>query len=106
MNDSSLLTPRSAQVRQAWDRILIEQADSGLTKKAFCEQRGLNPATFYYWQRRLRTVEQEDGVGFQRVFAQPERDHELTVRLGSVEVVLGSPSAATLAQVIKALINA
>ena len=89
---------------QSWDTILIEQADSGLTKKAFCEQRGLNPATFYYWQRRLRTEQEEERVGFQRLL--PPADHELTVCLPSVEVVLRSGSARTLAQVIKALADA
>ena len=96
MSNSALL--------QSWDTILSEQADSGLTKKAFCEQRGLNAATFYYWQRRLRTVEEESAIGFQRVV--PRTDYELTVCLPTVEVVLRSGSAATLAQVIKALASA
>lgn len=96
MSNSSLL--------QSWDTILSEQADSGLTKKAFCEQRGLNAATFYYWQRRLRTAQEEQAAGFQRLL--PPTDHELTVCLPSVEIVLRSSSAATLAQVIKALADA
>ena len=54
-------------LRQAWDTILREQADSGLTKKSFCEQRGLNAATFYYWQRRLRITEEENSAGFHHV---------------------------------------
>ena len=94
----------NSSLRQEWDAILSEQANSGLTKKAFCEQRGLNAATFYYWQRRLRATQEEGAVGFQRVL--PPADHELTVCLPSVEVVLRSGSAATLAQVIKALADA
>jgi transposase-like protein len=27
---------------------------SGLTKKAFCQQQGLHPQVFYYWQRKYR----------------------------------------------------
>ncbi|WP_020536411.1 IS66 family insertion sequence element accessory protein TnpA, partial [Lewinella cohaerens] len=64
-------------LRQRWDAILSEQSRSGLTKKAFCEQRGLNPATFYYWQRRLRASDDGSPAGFQRVILQ--EDHELTV---------------------------
>ena len=96
MSNSALL--------QSWDRILIEQADSGLTKKAFCEQRGLNPATFYYWQRRLRTRAEEHVFGFQRVISC--QDHELTLCLAQREFTLRSSSVATLAQVIKVLADA
>lgn len=28
--------------------------ESGLTKKAFCQQEGLHPQVFYYWQRKYR----------------------------------------------------
>ena len=94
----------NAVLRQEWDSILSEQADSGLTKKAFCEQRGLNPATFYYWQRRLRKPEEDPESGFQRVILQS--DHELRVGLGDKEVVLRSGSILTLAQVIKELVDA
>ena len=96
MSNSSLL--------QSWDTILNEQADSGLTKKAFCEQRGLNPATFYYWQRRLRISDEQSTAGFQRIH--PTREHELTVCFFRHEVTLRSSSAVTLAQVIKGVLDA
>ena len=41
--------------------LLEEQAASGQSKKEFCLSRGITPATFYYWQRRLR--EQDSGAG-------------------------------------------
>ena len=96
MSNSSLL--------QSWDTILNEQADSGLTKKAFCEQRGFNVATFYYWQRRLRVSQEQSSGGFQRVL--PAREHELTVCILGHEVTLRSSSVLTLAQVVKELLDA
>ena len=92
------------RLRQEWDKLLTEQSASGLSKKTFCEQRGLNPATFYYWQRRLRQPLEESTLGFQQVLVQQE--HELTVCLSGVELVLRSPSVSTLGEVIKALVGA
>lgn len=91
-------------LRQEWESILIEQSNSGQTKKAFCEGQGLNVATFYYWQRRLRTEREDNPTGFHRVILQS--DHELTVCLSNREVVLRSGSISTLAQVIKELVDA
>lgn len=41
--------------------LLEEQSSSGQSKKEFCLLRGITPATFYYWQRRLR--ERDSGAG-------------------------------------------
>jgi hypothetical protein len=37
------------------ERLIQEQAASGLTKKAFCAQRQINLATFYTWAKRKQT---------------------------------------------------
>lgn len=87
-----------------WAGILGEQQASGLTKKAFCEARNINPATFYYWQRRVETLSEVIAQGFQQL--QPVADHELTVCLAGGEVVLRSSCITTLAQVAKALSDA
>jgi len=62
-------------------QLLEEQASSGMSKKAFCEARGLAPSMFYYWQRRLS--EAADGSsqepGFTQVALRPSA--ELEVRL-------------------------
>jgi hypothetical protein len=84
-----------------WAGIMGEQQASGLTKKAFCEARNINAATFYYWQRRVDKPVEEANVGFQQL--QPIADYELTVCLPKGEVVLRSACISTLAQVAKAL---
>jgi hypothetical protein len=43
-------TERSAEMK----RVVEEYAASGLSRKQFCEQRGIPPTTFDYWHRELR----------------------------------------------------
>ena len=44
------------QRKQYWQEIMRRQSASGLSKKAICEQQGINAPTFYYWQRRLAEI--------------------------------------------------
>ncbi|MDR7927077.1 hypothetical protein RIE95_15310 [Acidithiobacillus thiooxidans] len=47
---------------QAWQALLDERAESGLTVTAFCHQASISPASFYRWQGRLRKGLQNTGV--------------------------------------------
>ncbi len=40
---------------QQWAAIIQECDSSGLTNREFCQQRGINEKSFYYWLRKLRT---------------------------------------------------
>ena len=40
------------------ERLIAEQAQSGLTKKAFCAERGIAIQTFYGWMKRTDLREQ------------------------------------------------
>lgn len=40
---------------QTWIPVLKAQAESGLSKKAFCELHNISENTFYRWQRYLRS---------------------------------------------------
>ena len=92
--------------RQAhWSEVLSTQAASGLSKKAFCAKHHINPATLYYWQRRLHTLAQdEQQVGFEQLL--PQGEHELSLQLSGGEVVIRSRSLAALCQVLQALADA
>ena len=92
------------QREQHWSGILCEQSESGLTKQALCVRRQINAATFYYWQRRLQDKEESVSAGFQQL--KPLVGHELSIRIGSTDMILRSSSPDTLAQVIKALADA
>lgn len=39
---------------QYWQTIIEQQAESGLSKAAFCRQQQIAPATFFYWSKKLR----------------------------------------------------
>ena len=46
---------RPRRSREQWQRLLEEQAASGLTQTAFCQANGLSLASFQNWKRRLAT---------------------------------------------------
>ena len=53
-----------------WQRLIDEQAASGLGRKAFCEGAGIALSTFAYWKRKLRdegALHSEGQVGSQSV---------------------------------------
>ena len=47
--DRRVVTPYSAEDRE---RLIREHAKSGLSKRDFCAQRGINLGTFYGWGKR------------------------------------------------------
>ena len=38
-----------------WAAVIQECKASGLTKREFCQQRGISEKSFYYWLKKLRT---------------------------------------------------
>jgi len=38
-----------------WTEIIQDRQTSGKTVKAYCEEKGINAKTYYYWLRKLRT---------------------------------------------------
>ena len=50
-----VLAVREEYRAQQWAMIIQECQESGLSKRQFCEQRGLSEKSFYYWQRKLRS---------------------------------------------------
>ena len=45
---------------QQWSELLLEQKNSGLSIRAWCEARGINGQRFFYWQRKLRVAALEE----------------------------------------------
>lgn len=50
-----VLAVRDAYRAQEWAMLIQECRTSGLTKREFCQQRGISEKSFYYWLRKLRT---------------------------------------------------
>ena len=50
-----VLAVRDACRAQQWGMLIQECNSSGLTKRAFCQQRGISEKRFYYWLRKIRS---------------------------------------------------
>lgn len=85
------------------EALLSAHAASGLTKRDFLKSRGINPATFYYWQKRLQPKE---ASGFVEV--KPSRAYtEVEVHVEGVGWIgLRSADPSSLAQALIALQSA
>lgn len=57
-----VLAVRDAYRAQEWAMLIQECSASGLTKREFCQQRGISEKSFYYWLRKLRTQMVEPAV--------------------------------------------
>ena len=49
-----VLAVRDAYRAQEWAMLIHECFASGLTKREFCQQRGISEESFYYWLKKLR----------------------------------------------------
>ena len=85
-------------------QVLEAQAVSGLSKKAYCEEHGIAPSMFYYWQRRLNEAESgpEEEPGFAQLAVRPSA--ELEVRLpGGKWIGVRASSASALSILLEAI---
>lgn len=90
-------------------KLLEDQSKSGLSKKDFCIQRGIKPATFYYWQKKLgdSTDAMDDSPAiFHRLPIRVE-EHEVSLQLADgAWLNLRSSSIETLGSIVQSLIQA
>lgn len=48
--------------RQQWGGMIQACRSSGRTVKAWCDENGINPKSYYYWLRKLRDAALEEGT--------------------------------------------
>lgn len=53
---ADVLAVRDEYRAQNWALVIQECKASGMTNKEFCELRGVSEKSFYYWQKKLRTM--------------------------------------------------
>ena len=51
---ADVLAVRDEYRAQTWAMLIQECNNSGLTKREFCQQRGISEKSYYYWLRKLR----------------------------------------------------
>ena len=81
--------------------LLADQLESGLSKKDFCAARGVNVATFYYWQRKF-----DEGNANEPAFVSLDFGRRIRLKVHLSEdttIDLESDSAEDLALVIRHL---
>ena len=52
---ADVLAMRDEYRAQNWAMLIQECNNSGLTRREFCQQRGISEKSFYYWLRKLRS---------------------------------------------------
>lgn len=57
---ADVLAVRDEYRAQTWAMLIQECNNSGLTKREFCQQRGISEKSSYYWLRKLRNQMVED----------------------------------------------
>ena len=51
---ADVLAVRDEYRAQTWAMLIQECNNSGLTKREFCQQRGISEKSYYYWLRKFR----------------------------------------------------
>lgn len=83
------------QRREHWQRLVAEQAQSGLSVRAFCQRHEASEFSFYQWRKRLA---QPSPVKFALVHA----GHGPSAGVEAVEVVLTSGERLRIADGVNA----
>ena len=100
--------PQSARHNAAqWSRIIDAQRRSLLTVVEFCRRRRIAKATFWYWRKRLASIEKQERVAkpAQRFLAVPivaPAAAHIEVELGGLRLRLEGVAAT---RVIEAIVN-
>ena len=63
---ADVLAVRDEYRAQSWAMLIQECNNSGLTKREFCQRRGISEKSFYYWLRKLRS-QMAEAAGLQLV---------------------------------------
>ncbi len=77
---------RSGETERHWRGVILEQAASGLSVRAFCRRRWLSEPSFYSWQRELQR--RGAAVGD----SSPRQETAVTRRQQAADVSDGRPS--------------
>ena len=59
---ADVLAVRDKYRAQTWAMLIQECNNSGLTKREFCQQRGISEKSYYYWLRKFRSQIAETAV--------------------------------------------
>lgn len=78
---------RAYRSKAQWQGLIDDFEQSGLSRKAFCEARGINPD--YFSQRRRQLQQEANGAGFAQVAAESPTTSAaaMQVRVGDAQSI-------------------
>jgi hypothetical protein len=85
------MDPKILELRiQQWIPLIQAQADSGLSKKEWCNLNGIERTSFFRWQKRVRSylLEQQNQDGLELPVLKQHKDDESFVELPSTHTAL------------------
>lgn len=100
-----MTTKSNDRSRQMFDLVKRAQ-ESELSKQKFCEQHGIAPQTFYYWQKKYREQNSDSSEGFvpltfNKTKQVPPAFIEIMYPNGTTLRMEGQPDADFIHQLIK-----
>ena len=88
---ADVLVVRDQYRAQNWGMLIQECNNSGLTKREFCQQRGISEKSFYYWLRKLRShMAEASGPQLVQLESAPMRQDMLQIQYRGAELKLPS----------------
>ena len=86
---ADVLAVRDKYRAQTWAMLIQECNNSGLTKREFCQQRGISEKSFYYWLRKLRSqMEEAAGPQLVQLDSAPVAEDMLQIQYRGAEIKL------------------
>ena len=86
---ADVLAVRDQYRAQNWAMLIQECKNSGLTKREFCQQRGISEKSFYYWLRKLRShMAETSGPQLVQLESAPMRQDMLQIQYRGAELKL------------------
>ena len=86
---ADVLAVRDEYRAQTWAMLIQECNNSGLTKREFCQQRGISEKSFYYWLRKLRSqMAEAAGPQLVQLDATPVAEDMLQIQYRGAELKL------------------
>lgn len=87
-----------------WSERIADCRSSGIGVKAWCEENGIRPSSYYKWQKKLFSLAAQSAPQFAEVCAAPQARISATVRMGDVSVDIHSGAdAETTAMLLRIL---
>ena len=88
---ADVLAVRDEYRAQTWAMLIQECNNSGLTKREFCQQRGISEKSFYYWLRKLRRqIAEASSPKLVQLDAAPVAEDVLQIQYRGAELKLPS----------------